>query len=142
MSLHSQGGYQIPEETQRIVEHRLHARAPAHAASFIEGNVFKLETGGLVGHREPPLGFILGLIDFELRVSLVAEDLFELEHLTRPVIFEQDHLDVTVCLHCRQGGAQFANHHRRVLTHAKDLHSVQVSSRILPHHMHTRALSP
>ena len=55
-------------------------------------------------------------MDFELRVSLVAEDLFELEHLTRPVIFEQDHLGVTVCLHGRQGGAQFANRHHRVLT--------------------------
>ena len=96
----------------------------------------------LVAHREPPLGCILGLIDFKLRVSLVAEDLFELEHLTRPVIFKQDHLDVTVCLHGRQGGAQFANRHRRVLTHEKDLHAVQVSSRILPHPMHTRALSP
>jgi hypothetical protein len=36
---------------QRVVEHRLHARSSAHAAGFIQGHVFKLNTGGLVGHR-------------------------------------------------------------------------------------------
>jgi hypothetical protein len=30
----------------------------------------------------------LGLIDLELRVSIVAEDLFELEEVTRPVILK------------------------------------------------------
>ena len=40
----------------------------------------------------------LGLIDLELRVSIVAEDLFELEHVTRPVILKQDHLHIAVRL--------------------------------------------
>jgi hypothetical protein len=38
----------------------------------------------------------LGLIDLELRVSIVAEDLFELEHVTRPVTLKQDHLHLAV----------------------------------------------
>jgi hypothetical protein len=75
-------------------------------------------------------------------VSIVDEDLFKLEHFTRPVIFEQDYLDVTVCLQTAQRCSKFADRHRRVLTHAKDLHAVQVSSRILPHPMPTRALPP
>jgi hypothetical protein len=71
-----------------VIELGIHAGSAAHAAGLVERHVFELETGGLVGHREPPLGCFLGLIDFELRVSLVAQDLFELEHLTRPIIFE------------------------------------------------------
>ena len=59
---------------------------------------------------------VLGL-DLGLHVSPVAEDLFELEHLTRPVMLKQDHLYVTVRIHRRQGGAQFADRQRHVLTH-------------------------
>jgi hypothetical protein len=34
---------------QRVVEHGLHARTPAHAAGFIEGHVFELKIRGLLG---------------------------------------------------------------------------------------------
>jgi hypothetical protein len=127
---------------ESVIDLRVHAGSAANLAGLFDGDVFELKTGGLVSHREPPLGFILGLIDFELRVSIVAEDLFELEHLTRPVIFEQDHLHVAVRIYTGQRCSKFANRHRGVLTHVKDLHAVQVSSRILPHPMHTRAVSP
>jgi hypothetical protein len=63
----------------------------------------------------------LVLIDLELRVSIVAEDLFELEYFTRPVIFEQDHLHVAVRLHTGQRCSKFANRHRGVLISAKGL---------------------
>jgi hypothetical protein len=84
---------------QRIIEHRLHAGPASHTAGFVERHVIELKIRGLLGHRKAPLGCILGLINFKLRVSIVAEDLFEFEHVTRPVIFEQDDLDVAVCLH-------------------------------------------
>src|SRR5919106_4697593 len=58
---------------------------------------------------------LLRLIDLELGVAIEAEDLFELKHVTRPVIFEQDHLHVTGRFHRRQGSAQFTDCHCGVL---------------------------
>src|SRR5919106_567504 len=58
---------------------------------------------------------LLRLIDLELGVAIEAEDLFELKHLIRPIIFEQNHLDVTGRFHRRQGSAQFMDRHCGVL---------------------------
>jgi hypothetical protein len=63
----------------------------------------------------------LGLIDLELGMAIEAEDLFELEHLTRPVILEQDHLDLAARLHPGQCCSKFANRHHGVLIDAKNL---------------------
>jgi hypothetical protein len=62
---------------------------------------------------------LLRLIDLELGVAIEAEDLFELKHLIRPVIFKQDHLDLAGRLYRRQGGTQLADGHRDVLTSIK-----------------------
>jgi hypothetical protein len=53
----------------------------------------------------------LGLIDLELGVSLEAENLFELEHVTRPVILQQDHLHIAVRIETGQCCSKFANRH-------------------------------
>ncbi len=36
---------------ERVVEHRLHAGTPAHEPGLVQGDVFKPDVGGLVGHR-------------------------------------------------------------------------------------------
>jgi hypothetical protein len=54
-------------------------------------------------------------------VSIVAEDLFELEHLAGAIVFEKDHLYGAVSVHGCQCRAKFANGHRGVLTNIKDL---------------------
>jgi hypothetical protein len=44
------GGQRLNLLAQRLVEHGLHAGPAAHAAGFVEADVFELKARGLLGH--------------------------------------------------------------------------------------------